>query len=59
VDCPTLGGSAAFCGGEAMHCTLLQKQDVGLLVATALTAVGYLIGAAAFIAALLSPPLPT
>jgi hypothetical protein len=52
-DCPNPGTAPPTASGDiAMQSILDETQDVELLVATALTAAGYVIGAAVFLAAL-------
>ena len=50
---PRSGVALPFADGTAMQSILNETQDVELLVATALTAAGYLIGAVVFLTALL------
>jgi hypothetical protein len=50
---PTPGTALARVGTVAMQSILAETQDVELLLATALTAAGYVIGAAAFLSAFL------
>jgi len=51
--CPKPGTAPSTVRVTHMQSILDETQDVELLLATALTAAGYLIGAAAFLAALL------